>query len=92
MEVVKDIGKIKAHLDMPIKNEMVERAKLEQLSILAKDMDISPDLIQVIYLLIINYSIGIQEDLLKSENVNKTFFSNRIGIFSHEKASSGGLE
>lgn len=70
IDIVKDIAKIKLQLELPIRNESVEKEKLNRLTDLALKINISPNLISAIYSLLINYAIRIQEDEINQLNWN----------------------
>ena len=85
IDIVRNIGKLKLQLDLPIKNENVEKANLKRLTELAKEKNISADLINSIYLLLKNYSIQIQEE----ENNQVHFGLNSNKLISGEGISVG---
>ncbi len=76
IDIVKDIAKIKLQLELPIRNEYVEKEKLTRLTDLAMEIKIPPNLISAIYSLLINYAIQIQEEEI--DELNWTINPNEI--------------
>lgn len=90
INIVRDIGKIKIQLDLPVKNENVEQANLKRLTALANEMKVSPDLINEIYLLVKNYAILVQEEDRTSRNEGFESYTHLHSTQSDEKGLSMG--
>ncbi len=90
INIVKDIGKIKLQLDLPVKNEKVEQANLKRLTDLAEEMNVSPDLINTIYLLVKNYAILVQEEDRRSCKEESQWTSHPHSTISRKTGLSMG--
>ncbi len=89
VDIVRDIGKIKRQIDIPIKNSNVEHSNLTRLTNLANEMNISSKFINAIYTLVIGNAIQVQEEdrTLCQEKLGWT--SNPDGLKTKETGQMG---